>query len=105
MPLFSIFKHPQDQILALWEITESHEVLKQMLSPLFSEENMEARLNQNNANHWLASRILIQHIFKNTPIVLKKDRFNKPRLLVNNEDWKISITHSGNMAGIYVHKT
>ena len=54
--------------------------------------------------HWLASRCLIQEVFRGNKLRLEKDHNNHPTLYVNNAKWHISITHAADKAGIYISK-
>lgn len=104
MPIAKQINLEENQILAIWEITESHTELIGRLQTTYQEANKEKRSQQANALHWLASRCLIQEVFPHQKLALTKNELNQPSLLVNEEPWFISITHSANMAGILVSK-
>jgi phosphopantetheinyl transferase len=105
MPLAKQINLGENQILAIWEITETHAELLIRLKHNYHEAHKEKRAQQANALHWLASRCLIQEIFPHQTLALTKNEFNQPSLWVNEEPWFISITHSANMAGILVSKS
>jgi phosphopantetheinyl transferase len=102
MPLHSHITNEGNLQLALWTISENSEDLKKKLSRGYQEAAMEKRANQANALHYLASRCIIKEIFPNQLVLLNKNEFNQPTLLVNQKPFHISITHAADMAGIYV---
>lgn len=58
--------------------------------------------NNKDSKHWLASRLLIKTLLPDGEIVLLKDQFNKPHLLVNGVEHFISITHSHDFAAVII---
>jgi hypothetical protein len=55
---------PGNLQLALWSIQENHEELQLKLRENYHESEMEKRITQANALHYLASRCIIKDIFK-----------------------------------------
>ncbi len=104
MPLFDQILISENNLVAVWHITETVDVLKAQLSNQYSEAEKEIRLKGANSLHWLASRCLIQEVFKGSQLRLEKDSNNHPTLFVNGVKWKISISHAANMAAIYISK-
>ncbi len=104
MPLFDQILISENNLVAIWHITENSDALKVQLSHQFSEEEKDQRLGGANSLHWLASRCLIQEVFKGSKLRLEKDANNRPTLWVNGVQWFISITHAAHMAGIYLSK-
>jgi phosphopantetheinyl transferase (holo-ACP synthase) len=104
MPLIDQILISENNLVAIWHITESSEELKLQLTDQYDESEKETRINGANALHWLASRCLIQQVFSGNKLRLEKDYNNHPTLFVNNTKWQISITHAAEMAGIYISK-
>lgn len=104
MPLFDQILISENNLVAIWHITENSETLKKQLSHQYSEAEKELRMGGANSLHWLASRCLIQEVFKGSKLRLEKDENNRPTLWVNGIQWFISITHAAHMAGIYISK-
>ncbi len=104
MPLIDQILISENNLIAIWHITESTEDLKLQLTEQYSEAEKETRINGANAMHWLASRCLIQEVFRGNKLRLEKDNNNHPTLYVNNVKWHISITHAADKAGIYISK-
>jgi 4'-phosphopantetheinyl transferase len=104
MPLFDQILISENNLVAVWHITETVDNLKAQLSNQYSEAEKEIRLKGANSLHWLASRCLIQEVFKGSKLRLEKDLNNHPTLFVNEIKWNISISHAANMAAIYISK-
>ena len=105
MPLHTHMTCPGNLQLALWSIQENHEELQLKLRENYHELDMEKRITQANALHYLASRCIIKDIFPNQIITLRKNELNQPSLSVNQNPLNISITHAANMAGILVSES
>jgi 4'-phosphopantetheinyl transferase len=90
--------------LAVWHITESMEELRLNLGENLIEKDKEKKLVQANARHYLASRILLTHLFPTQNIELLKNQNNKPSLFLNQQEWSISITHSFDYAAILLQE-
>jgi phosphopantetheinyl transferase len=100
MPIIQSTNLNQNTVLAVWKITET----RGELLTLFNGQFTDAGLNQHDNLHWLASRLLIQQLFQGSFVLLTKDAFNKPSLIVNEEPYFISITHSFAYAAVMVSK-
>jgi phosphopantetheinyl transferase len=98
MPIIQRTNLNQNTVLAVWKITESRDELL----ALFTGHFKDAGPNRHDNLHWLASRLLIEHLFEGLPATLSKDEFNKPSLEVNGESCFISITHSFEYAAVMV---
>ncbi|MEA3446204.1 MAG: 4'-phosphopantetheinyl transferase superfamily protein [Bacteroidota bacterium] len=92
---------PDGSHLALWDIEEDEDFF---LSSLNSNANEQDRLNKFTAKHrrleWLSVRLLLQTILKKT-IRIVYDSYGRPTL--PDENIFLSISHSKNMAGIFIH--
>ena len=86
--------------LAVWHITEPKEELLLHFHENFIEQQKDTRTNAANALHYLASRAILLSLFPKQKIELIKDKFNKPKLFLNNIPQHISITHSHEYAAI-----
>lgn len=86
--------------MAIWNITEKKDELLEFVG----EHLHDPKSNKDNL-HWLASRVLIKHIYANHKIEILKDEFNKPSLKVDGENYHISITHSFEFAAIIISKS
>jgi phosphopantetheinyl transferase len=91
-------------VLGIWHISESNEELRSLLGENYFELEMETKLNQAIARHFLASRIILTQLFPNNKIHLTKNKFNKPSLEIDGKPYAISITHSHDYAGILIAK-
>ncbi|MBW7845201.1 MAG: 4'-phosphopantetheinyl transferase superfamily protein [Bacteroidia bacterium] len=91
----------ENTLLLVWDITESVEILSNLTKNI---QDIGTLTPKNNL-HWLASRaILASHFGKDAIIVISKNKFNKPSMTVNGEDYNLSITHSGQYAAILFSK-
>ncbi len=84
--------------MAVWKITESRDELL----ALFTGHIKDSGPNRHDNLHWLASRLIIEHLFDGLSVVLTKDVFNKPSLQVNGQPCFVSITHSFAYAAVLV---
>ena len=91
-----------DVKLAIWFINESHEELLNIIGNNYNEVNYHQRIQQANARHYLASRIILTQLFPDNTIVLSKNEFNKPYLHLDSHPYHISITHSFDYAAVLV---
>lgn len=100
MPLFRNFSpYPQTELM-LWKITETDDHLRCALGNKISEEDRHARLSGANSRHYAASRLLLAERFPDEHLELVKDQNQKPILLAKGVSVPVSITHSGDFAGI-----
>ncbi|MBC7382524.1 MAG: 4'-phosphopantetheinyl transferase superfamily protein [Bacteroidia bacterium] len=104
MPIFLQKKIEPDILLALWHITETNAELKNLLSKDFFERDMHLKMDNAAASHYLASRVLLNQQFKDVPVHLHKNKFNKPLLELSGIPYHVSITHSHHFAGIILSK-
>lgn len=88
--------------MAIWNITEHKDELLQLIGDRFHDEHAASR--QDNL-HWLASRVLIRHLFSEHIIEVLKDEFNKPSLTIDGLPYHLSITHSFQYAAVIISKT
>lgn len=102
MPLVLNKNISPDAKLAIWLINESHEELLKIIGNNYNEANYHQRIQQANARHYLASRIILTQLFPDNNIVLSKNEFNKPYLHLDSQPYHISITHSFDYAAILV---
>jgi phosphopantetheinyl transferase len=98
MPIIQHTNLNQNTVLAVWKIDESREELFMALTDRISD----AGKNLHDNIHWLASRVLLQNLFTESTIELRKDEFNKPSLLIDNKPHLVSITHSYGYAAVMV---
>ncbi|MDZ4669043.1 MAG: 4'-phosphopantetheinyl transferase superfamily protein [bacterium] len=91
--------------LAVWHIQESNEELLNSLGKNYFENEHHVKINQANARHYLASRILLTELFPKHQIVLTKNENNKPSLQLDGKPFSISITHSFDYAAILIAET
>lgn len=85
----------------VWKITENAETLTSYLTNLTDKETLTPKHNL----HWLASRAaLVTHFGVDALIVITKDKYNKPSMMVNGEAYHLSITHSGIYAAVLFSK-
>jgi hypothetical protein len=76
-----------DVKLAIWFINESHEGLLNIIGNNYNEVNYHQRIQQANARHYLASRIILTQLFPDNTIVLSKNEFNKPYLHLDSHPY------------------
>jgi phosphopantetheinyl transferase len=102
MPLVQNKNIFPDVKLAIWFINESNQELLNNIGNNYNEVNYHQRIQQANARHFLASRIILTQLFPEKNIVLHKNNFNKPFLQINEQPFHISITHSFDYAAVLV---
>ncbi len=83
--------------LTAWQIDESMDQLGSLLPHGLKDSGPRPH-----HRHWLASRIALGTIFPSLSITLSKDENNKPSLIVDEEAWFISISHSFDKAAVIV---
>lgn len=102
MPLVQNKNIFPDVKLAIWFINESNQELLNNIGNNYNEVNYHQRIQQANARHFLASRIILTQLFPEKNIVLHKNEFNKPFLQIEGQPFHISITHSFDYAAVLV---
>jgi 4'-phosphopantetheinyl transferase len=102
MPLFKHINLPNGVQIAIWEVTETIEVLALQLGNDIEEPSKSNFKKTEHHLQWYASRLLLKHVFNAKKILLQKDEFNKPSLFVNDNAYHISISHAGKFAAIIV---
>lgn len=101
MAIVKTFTPGENTFLLVWKITENVETLSAYLGNVTDKETLTPRHNL----HWLASRAaLVSHFGAEAIIVIAKDNYNKPSMLVNGEPYHLSITHSGTYAAVIFSK-
>lgn len=101
MAIVKIINPRENTALLLWKISEDVDSLKKLTDNVYDELTPTPR----NSLHWLASRATIKHHFPlANKIVIVKDAYNKPSLLIDDEPYFISITHSFQYAAVLISK-
>jgi phosphopantetheinyl transferase len=95
----------EDTAIALWQITESPEVLMQQLQLKEHELIMLRSLSKEKRNlHWLATRVLLRKMLNTTEYIdCQADENGKPILI--NHPHHISLSHSYDYAAVMISKT
>ncbi len=92
----------ENTFLLVWKITEDTETLKKLVEQVNDMQTLSSQKHL----HWFASRAaLSSHFGLEVPLVIHKDSFNKPSLLVGEQAYHLSITHSNNYAAVLFSKT
>ncbi len=101
MSIIKTYTPGENTFLLVWKITEDVETLNNLLINLTDTQTTSPK----HSLHWLASRAcLTTHFGLDAIIVIKKDIFNKPSMLVNGEKYHLSITHCSNYAAVMFSK-
>ncbi len=100
LPLYKKISLHKNSILAIWKISESKEQLLALISERLNDATKPINAHDNIGKHWLASRALLLHLFDKHNIEIKKDKYNKPSLVVGGKKYFIAISHSNNFAAI-----
>ncbi len=101
MAIVKTFTPGENTFLLVWKITEDTETLNNFLVNLTDEQTTSPR----HSLHWLASRAAITtHFGLDTVVIINKDIYNKPSMLVNGEKYHLSITHSNIYAAVIFSK-
>jgi 4'-phosphopantetheinyl transferase len=88
--------------MLVWHITEDAESLIKLLQDKLSDPK-SIRTTDN--LHWLASRACITSYFDSNKILIEKDKYNKPSLVVDGMPFMLSITHSLKYAAILISRS
>ncbi|WAC12893.1 4'-phosphopantetheinyl transferase family protein [Dyadobacter pollutisoli] len=92
-----------DAVLGLWHISEPWQELKTMLDlPAQELAPLKEKKTDRRKQEWLACRALLQQMTGSQPII-NYDINRKPH--IKNTDQQISMSHSGEYACVYLHKT
>jgi 4'-phosphopantetheinyl transferase len=103
MGIVSIEWFGSNVALGLWQITESVEVLNAGLRLSDVDINrLSAIKSDRRKKEWLACRNLLGAM-TDTNFQITYDSIGKP--LIENSDWHISMSHSGDYACVYLKKT
>jgi phosphopantetheinyl transferase len=97
MPLCLTKTLRENTQLAVWRISESMDELAAMMHPGIKDPDPRPQ-----HRHWLASRLTLGSLFPRAMIELSKDPYNKPSLLVDQEAFFVSISHSFDRAAVIV---
>lgn len=101
MAIVKTFTPGENTFLLVWKITEDTETLNKFLVNLTDEQTTSPR----HSLHWLASRAAITtHFGLDAVVIINKDIYNKPSMLVNGEKYHLSITHSNSYAAVIFSK-
>ncbi len=85
----------------VWKITEDAETLNKYLDHLTDAQTTTPK----HSLHWLASRAAITtHFGLDAVVIINKDIYNRPSMLVDGEKYHLSITHSSNYAAVMFSK-
>jgi phosphopantetheine--protein transferase-like protein len=102
MPLYKKEEFKDGGVLAVWQITETEEDLKIIAeTPTAEQENIEQMLAHQRRLESYAVRALLTEIFDER-VYIGYEEDDSPYL--KNTHYKISISHSGEFACIYVHQ-
>ncbi len=104
MPLFKHITLPNESQIGIWEITETLQTLSEQLGNSIEEPSKNNFKKEVHQLQWYASRLLLKYIFGPAKIILDKDEFNKPSLLIDGQHYAISISHTGKYAAIFIAK-
>lgn len=104
MPLIRKIEVSKDATIGIWQVTEDAETLKWSLQ--WGQEDIkcfQALKSPQRCLHWLAGRVLLRKLMGTDKYIdLHIDDYGKPFLV--NSDYKISISHSGNMVAVMLSK-
>lgn len=102
MSIIKTYTPGENTFLLVWKITEDIETLNNLLINLTDNQTTSPK----HSLHWLASRACLTTHFGllTAIIVIKKDIYNKPSMLVNGENFHLSITHCSNYAAVMFSK-
>ncbi|MDR3287001.1 MAG: 4'-phosphopantetheinyl transferase superfamily protein [Prevotellaceae bacterium] len=102
MPLYKKEEFKDGGILAVWQITETEEDLKIIAAtPTAEQENIEQMTAHQRRLESYAVRALLTEIFDER-VYIGYEEDDSP--YIKNTHYKISISHSGKFACIYVHQ-
>lgn len=102
MPLFLHRTESSGLHTGIWQLDEAVSYMKErvILTPeeesAYSAFSHEARKRQ-----WLGVRMLLKEMFPDKCFQITYDENEKP--FIRNSDWKISISHSRNLAAVVMH--
>jgi len=82
--------------VGIWKITETESELKDRLLHLDDIPTVK----NHRTMQWMAARVLIQELYKEDGLQIKKNKFGKPHL--KHSDKHISITHCGDYAAAII---
>lgn len=101
MAIVKTFTPGENTFLLVWKITEDAETLNKYLDHLTDAETTTPK----HSLHWLASRAAITtHFGLGAVVIINKDIYNRPSMLVDGEKYHLSITHSSNYAAVMFSK-
>lgn len=101
MPLFTN-ENIEDASLGLWEITETPEELRQIVTLTPAEEKeFKSFTNLRRQREWLATRALLQRML-DEPFEIRHLTDGKP--VLQNTPYHISISHSSEYAAVLLHE-
>ncbi len=102
MPISLDQKISDNSQLLLWSIEEDEIYFTNRLQLSPNEHQLLEKLTAKHRRlEWLTIRLLIQTVFKKH-IEITYNYFGRP--ILQNQDVNISISHSKNLAGIYIHQ-
>jgi phosphopantetheinyl transferase len=101
MAIVKTFTPGENTFLLVWKITEDAETLNKYLDHLTDAQTTTPK----HSLHWLASRAAITtHFGLDAVVIINKDIYNRPSMLVDGEKYHLSITHSSNYAAVMFSK-
>ncbi|MFN3444543.1 MAG: 4'-phosphopantetheinyl transferase family protein [Bacteroidia bacterium] len=101
MAIVKTFTPGENTFLLVWKITEDAETLNKYLDHLTDAQTTTPK----HSLHWLASRAAITtHFGLGAVVIINKDIYNRPSMLVDGEKYHLSITHSSNYAAVMFSK-
>lgn len=101
MAIVKTFTPGENTFLLVWKITEDAETLNKYLDHLTDAQTSTPK----HSLHWLASRAAITtHFGLDAVVIINKDIYNRPSMLVDGEKYHLSITHSSNYAAVMFSK-
>lgn len=101
MAIVKTFTPSENTFLLVWKITEDAETLNKYLDHLTDAQTTTPK----HSLHWLASRAAITtHFGLGAVVIINKDIYNRPSMLVDGEKYHLSITHSSNYAAVMFSK-
>lgn len=104
MPLYTLLSEPGQEVIAIWNTTEtSEELLSLLLLKNNSYKIPENFKHERRKTEWLCIRLLFHEIFLTHNLInIEYDYNGKP--YINEAGGNISISHTGNYVAVIYHK-